>query len=95
MESAIAMAKTQGNGRNAAKGLAADNRQKMLAAASRAIFLDAHLASDNAAVRVRRVHPATTATRLAHAGDPQGLLQLTRTAFGRSPDRRNAGCPTR
>jgi len=57
-----------------------------LVAASRAIFLDAHLASDNAAVRVRRVHPAMTATRLAHAGDPQGLLQLTRTAFGRSPE---------
>lgn len=57
-----------------------------LAAASRAIFLDAHLASDNAAVRVRRVHPATTAARWAHAGDPQGLLQLTRTAFGRSPE---------
>ena len=33
MESATAMAKTQGNGRNAAKGLAADTRQKMLAAA--------------------------------------------------------------
>jgi hydrogenase maturation protease len=57
-----------------------------LAAASRAIFLDAHLASDNSAVRIRRVHPAKTTTPLAHAGDPQGLLQLTRTAFGRSPE---------
>lgn len=33
MESATATAKTQGNGRNTAKGLAADTRQKMLAAA--------------------------------------------------------------
>jgi bidirectional [NiFe] hydrogenase diaphorase subunit len=33
MESATSTAKTQGNGRNVAKGLAADNRQKMLAAA--------------------------------------------------------------
>ena len=33
MESATATAKTQGNGRNAAKVLAADTRQKMLAAA--------------------------------------------------------------
>jgi len=33
MESATGTAKTQGNGRSSAKGLAADNRQKMLAAA--------------------------------------------------------------
>jgi bidirectional [NiFe] hydrogenase diaphorase subunit len=33
MESATATATTQGNGRSSAKGLAADNRQKMLAAA--------------------------------------------------------------
>jgi bidirectional [NiFe] hydrogenase diaphorase subunit len=33
MESATSTAKTQGNGRIVAKGLAADNRQKMLAAA--------------------------------------------------------------
>ncbi len=30
--------------------------------------------------------PPPTATRLAHIGDPQGLLHLTQTAFGRSPE---------
>jgi len=57
-----------------------------LAAATRAIFLDAHLVSDSPAVRVRRVYPAMTATRVTHAGDPQSLLRLARSAFGHSPE---------
>ncbi len=57
-----------------------------LAAATRAIFLDAHPVSDSSAVRVRRIQPAATGTRAAHTSDPQALLQLARTAFGRSPD---------
>jgi hydrogenase maturation protease len=57
-----------------------------LAAATRAIFLDAHLACDNPAVRVHRIEPATTGTHFVHTSDPQALLHLARTAFGRSPD---------
>lgn len=57
-----------------------------LAAASRAIFLDAHPLSRGCAVRVRRIHPAGTGCGVAHTGHPQELLALSRTAFGRSPD---------
>lgn len=57
-----------------------------LAAATRAVFLDAHPVSDCPAVRVRRIHPSAAGTSFAHTSDPQGLLQLARTAFGRSPD---------
>jgi hydrogenase maturation protease len=57
-----------------------------LAAADRAVFLDAHPASRGAAIRVHRLHPATPTPRLAHTCDPQGLLALAQTAFGRSPE---------
>lgn len=57
-----------------------------LAAARRAIFLDAHPASRGPHVRVRRLHPAAPTAHLAHTCDPQGLLALAQTAFGRSPE---------
>jgi hydrogenase maturation protease len=57
-----------------------------LAAAERAIFLDAHLAADDAAVRVRRIHPASDDTGRAHTNEPARVLRLAETAFGRSPE---------
>ena len=57
-----------------------------LAAADRAIFLDAHPVSTGTDVRVHRLPPANPITRLAHTCDPQGLLALARTAFGRWPE---------
>jgi hydrogenase maturation protease len=57
-----------------------------LAAADRAIFLDAHPVSDADTVRIRRISAAPLATRFLHTCDPHGLLRLTRTAFGRVPD---------
>lgn len=57
-----------------------------LAAADRAIFLDTHPVSSGPDVRVRRLHPATSTARLAHTCDPQNLLALAQTAFGRSPE---------
>ena len=56
-----------------------------LAAADRAIFLDAHPVSSGPDVRVQRLHPAIPTARLAHTCDPQALLALARTAFGRWP----------
>jgi len=57
-----------------------------LAAADRAIFLDAHPAPIGADVRVQRLHPAAPTARLAHTCDPQGLLALAQAAFGRWPE---------
>ena len=57
-----------------------------LAAATRAVFLDAHPVADDPAVRIRRIHPAATGARFAHAGGPPGLLHLARLAFGRWPE---------
>ena len=57
-----------------------------LAAADRAIFLDAHPARTGADVRVQRLHPAIPTAHLPHTCDPQGLLALARTAFGRWPE---------
>ena len=57
-----------------------------LAVAERAIFLDARPVSTGTDVRVRRLQPSTPTTRLAHTCDPQGLLALARTAFGRWPE---------
>jgi hydrogenase maturation protease len=57
-----------------------------LAAASRAIFLDAHPLSECPAVRVRRIQPTHTGSGFAHTGQPHDLLALSRTAFGRWPD---------
>ena len=56
-----------------------------LAAADRAIFLDAHPVSSGPDVRVHRLHPAIPTARLPHTCDPQALLALARTAFGRWP----------
>jgi hydrogenase maturation protease len=57
-----------------------------LAAAERAIFLDAHPAAVDLAVRVRRIHPASQDSRAGHASDPHRLLRLAVTAFGRAPE---------
>jgi hydrogenase maturation protease len=57
-----------------------------LAAADRAIFLDAHPAPNGAGIRVRRLRPAGSTPRLAHTCDPPGLLALARDAFGRWPE---------
>jgi hydrogenase maturation protease len=57
-----------------------------LAAADRAVFLDAHPASSGTAIRVHRLRPATPTARPAHTSDPEGLLALAQTAFGRSPE---------
>jgi hydrogenase maturation protease len=57
-----------------------------LAAADRAVFLDAHTVSGGTGVHVRRLHPTTTTSRSGHICDPQGLLALARTAFGRTPE---------
>jgi hydrogenase maturation protease len=57
-----------------------------LATADRAVFLDAHPLADGEAVRVRRLTAAPATTRFAHSFDPQGLLNLTRIAFGRAPE---------
>jgi hydrogenase maturation protease len=57
-----------------------------LADSDRAIFLDAHPVSNGTAVRIRSISATTATTRFAHAYDPQGLLTLTQTAFGRSPE---------
>lgn len=57
-----------------------------LAAADCTIFLDAHPAADGTEVRVHRLQRTTPAARLAHTCDPQGLLALAQTAFGRTPE---------
>ena len=57
-----------------------------LAAADRAIFLDAHPARTGASVRVQHLHPAVPTARLPHTCDPQGLLALARDAVGRWPE---------
>jgi hydrogenase maturation protease len=57
-----------------------------LAAADRAIFLDAHPVSIGSDLHVHHLHPATPTPRLAHTCDPQGLLALAQTAFGRAPE---------
>ncbi len=57
-----------------------------LAAAGRAIFLDAHPVASGADLRVRRVQPAGPTPRLAHTCDPPALLALAQTAFGRRPE---------
>ncbi len=66
-----------------------------LAAADRAVFLDAHPVSDGAAVRIRRIDPAAPPTRFAHTADPQALLDLARTAFGRAPESWSITIPAR
>jgi hydrogenase maturation protease len=57
-----------------------------LAAAERAIFLDAHPVSCAADLRVHRLQPAAPAPRLAHTCDPSGLLALAHIVFGRRPE---------
>jgi hydrogenase maturation protease len=57
-----------------------------LAASARAIFLDAHPVADGSAVRVRRLRAAIGVSHLAHACDPQALLDLAETAFGHAPE---------
>lgn len=57
-----------------------------LAAADRAVFLDAHPASSGTAIRVHRLRHAAPTARPAHTSDPAGLLALAQTAFGRSPE---------
>jgi hydrogenase maturation protease len=57
-----------------------------LAAADRAIFLDARPAWSGADVRVQRLHPALPSAGSSHACDPRGLLALARAAFGRRPE---------
>jgi hydrogenase maturation protease len=57
-----------------------------LAAAERAIFLDAHPAPVDLAVRVRRIHHASHDSHAGHASDPHQLLRLAATAFGRAPE---------
>lgn len=57
-----------------------------LAGAHRVIFLDAHVAWSGPDVRVRRLHPVAPTAHRAHTCDPQGLLALAQTAFGRSPE---------
>jgi len=57
-----------------------------LSAAERAIFLDAHPAAEDPAVRVRRLHPTLDDTGPAHTVEPDRVLRLAVTAFGRAPD---------
>jgi hydrogenase maturation protease len=57
-----------------------------LAAAARAIFLDAHPVSEGVAIRVRRLCPAASADRFGHTCDPQNLLDLTQRVSGCSPE---------
>lgn len=57
-----------------------------LAAADRAIFLDAHPAAQGDAVRVRRLHGDPTPPHAAHTGDPSDLLTLCRRVYGRAPE---------
>ena len=57
-----------------------------LVAADRAIFLDAHPAGDDPAVRVRPISPVPHTNRFGHSSDPRALLAFTKTAFGRSPE---------
>jgi Ni,Fe-hydrogenase maturation factor len=59
-----------------------------LSVAQRAVFADARLASRNdLAVRVEPIQPRESAewSVSAHAGDPAGLLALTRAVSGRCP----------
>ncbi len=56
-----------------------------LAAAERAIFLDAHPTSSGTDVRVQSLQSATPTAALAHTCDPRGLLALAQTAYGRAP----------
>jgi Ni,Fe-hydrogenase maturation factor len=57
-----------------------------LVAADRAIFLDAHPAGDDPAVRVRPITAVPRTNRFGHSSDPRALLAFTKTAFGRSPE---------
>jgi hydrogenase maturation protease len=57
-----------------------------LAAADRAIFLDAHPVADDPAVRVRPISPLPHTNRFGHTSDPQALLAFTQIAFGRIPE---------
>jgi hydrogenase maturation protease len=57
-----------------------------LAAAERAVFLDAHSASSAPTARVRRISPATPPAGGGHASDPRTLLALAERAFGRAPE---------
>jgi hydrogenase maturation protease len=54
-----------------------------LSRAGRAVFVDA--AVDGLEVSVRPLGPAPTRSGMGHSGDPGGLLELARTAFGRCP----------
>jgi hydrogenase maturation protease len=57
-----------------------------LAAADCAIFLDAHAAPAVSGLLVQRLQPTASSSGLDHTTDPQGLLALARTAFGRAPE---------
>jgi hydrogenase maturation protease len=57
-----------------------------LALACRALFLDAHAASEGASVLIRPLAPAAPKPRIGHTLDPQALLALAQSAFGRAPE---------
>lgn len=57
-----------------------------LAGADRAIFVDAHAASDSPALSVRRILPAIPTSHIGHTFDPRALLALAESAFGRAPE---------
>ncbi len=57
-----------------------------LAAADRALFLDAHPAEADPAVRVRRLSPAAAHPGFGHTADPARLLTWAEQLFGRAPD---------
>lgn len=56
-----------------------------LAAADRAIFVDARVDHLGEATRVQLLEPAGAATAIGHTGDPRSLLALAQAAFGRHP----------
>ena len=57
-----------------------------LAAADRALFLDAHLADVAPDLCIRRLTPSTTDPGLGHTADPERLLAWADRLFGRAPD---------
>jgi hydrogenase maturation protease len=56
-----------------------------LANAGLAIFVDVRSASEDDAVRLQCLAPVEATFTLGHASDPQYLLRLARTLYGRSP----------
>ena len=56
-----------------------------LAAARLALFVDARLAAEGEAVRVRPLEPVEPRATLGHASDPRALLALARAVYGHCP----------